>query len=58
MNILGGANILQAFKNNKVPSMVFITSGKCYLNLDKKDYKENDVLGGLDIIHHLKQVLN
>ena len=38
--------------------MVFITSDKCYLNLDKKDYKENDVLGGLIIIHHLKQVLN
>ena len=48
-NILGSANILEAFKNNKVPSMVFITSDKCYLNLDKKkDYKENDVLGGLD----------
>ena len=35
-NILGSANILEAFKNNKVPSMVFITSDKCYLNLDKK----------------------
>ena len=46
---MGSANILEAFKNNKVPSMVFITSDKCYLNLDKKkDYKENDVLGGLD----------
>ena len=29
--------------------MVFITSDKCYLNLDlKKSYKENDRLGGLD----------
>ena len=28
--------------------MVFITSDKCYLNLDQKDYKEHDILGGLD----------
>lgn len=48
-NILGSANLLEVFRKNNIPSMVFITSDKCYLNLDlKKDYKENDELGGLD----------
>ena len=48
-NILGSANLLESFKKNSIPSMVYITSDKCYLNLDlKKDYKETDELGGLD----------
>ena len=48
-NIQGSANILECFRSNKIPAMVFITSDKCYLNLDlKKSYKENDKLGGLD----------
>ena len=48
-NILGSANLLEAFRKNNIPSMVYITSDKCYLNLDlKKDYKESDELGGLD----------
>ena len=48
-NIIGSANILESYRINKTPAMVFITSDKCYLNLDKKkDYKENDILGGLD----------
>jgi CDP-glucose 4,6-dehydratase len=48
-NILGSANLLEAFRKNNTPSMIYITSDKCYLNLDlKKDYKESDELGGLD----------
>ena len=48
-NILGSANLLETFRKNNIPSMIYITSDKCYLNLDlKKDYKESDVLGGLD----------
>ena len=34
---------------NKTPNLVYITSDKCYLNLDKMgSYKESDILGGLD----------
>lgn len=48
-NILGSANLLESFRKNNTPSMIYITSDKCYLNLDlKKDYKESDELGGLD----------
>lgn len=48
-NVLGSANILEIFRVNKIPSLVFITSDKCYLNLgSKKNFKETDVLGGLD----------
>ena len=48
-NILGSANLLETFRKNNIPSMIYITSDKCYLNLDlKKDYKESDELGGLD----------
>ncbi len=48
-NILGSANVLESFRINKIPSLVYITSDKCYLNLDKKkDYKETDILGGID----------
>ena len=48
-NILGSVNILETFRLNKVPNLVFITSDKCYLNLDKKkNYKETDILGGID----------
>ena len=48
-NIMGSGNILESYRINKIPAMVFITSDKCYLNLDqKKDYKEHDILGGLD----------
>jgi CDP-glucose 4,6-dehydratase len=48
-NILGSANILEAYRVNKIPHLVYITSDKCYLNLDlKKNYKEKDILGGLD----------
>jgi len=48
-NILGSANILETFRLNKIPALVYITSDKCYLNLNKKiNYKETDILGGLD----------
>ena len=48
-NIIGSTNILETVRINKVPNLVYITSDKCYLNLDKPgSYKETDVLGGLD----------
>lgn len=48
-NIIGSANILETVRINKIPNLVYITSDKCYLNLDDaKSYKENDTLGGLD----------
>lgn len=48
-NILGSANILESFRLNKIPYLIYITSDKCYLNLDSnKSYKESDILGGLD----------
>ncbi len=48
-NVLGSANVLEAYRLNKIPHLVYITSDKCYLNLDeKKSYKETDVLGGID----------
>lgn len=48
-NILGSANILETTRINHVPHLVFITSDKCYLNLDKKrNFKETDILGGID----------
>ena len=42
------ANILESYRINKIPSLVYITSDKCYLNLNKKNYKETDTLGGID----------
>lgn len=48
-NILGSANILESCRLNKVPALVYITSDKCYLNLNqKKNFKETDILGGFD----------
>ena len=48
-NILGGVNLLESCRMCKVSNLVFITSDKCYLNLNaKKSYKEEDVLGGVD----------
>ena len=48
-NVVGSTNILEAVSINKVPHLVYITSDKCYLNLDKRgSYKETDILGGLD----------
>lgn len=48
-NILGSANILESVRLNNSPYLIYVTSDKCYLNLNKKRrYKENDALGGLD----------
>ena len=48
-NILGSANILEATRINHVPHLVYITSDKCYLNFDKKkNFRETDILGGID----------
>lgn len=48
-NVIGSVNILESTRLNKIPNLVYITSDKCYLNLDKrKSYKENDILGGFD----------
>ena len=33
---MGSGNILESYRINKIPAMVFITSDKCYLNLDQK----------------------
>ena len=35
-NILGSANILETTRVNSIPHLVYITSDKCYLNLDRK----------------------
>ena len=49
-NVMGSVNVLDSVLNSKtVQSLVYITSDKCYLNLDKTfSFKEQDVLGGLD----------
>lgn len=48
-NILGSANILETTRVNRIPHLVYITSDKCYLNLDrKKNFRETDDLGGID----------
>ena len=48
-NIIGSVNILESVRLNKVPNLVYITSDKCYLNLNhKRSFKETDILGGID----------
>lgn len=48
-NIIGSVNILESFRINNIPNLVYITSDKCYLNLDKsQSYRETDRLGGID----------
>ena len=49
-NILGSINLLEAVNNCKsVRSLVFITSDKCYENVESIwGYKESDKLGGID----------
>jgi CDP-glucose 4,6-dehydratase len=47
-NIIGTINILEFAKNNKVKSCVIVTSDKCYENIKKKIFNENDPLGGKD----------
>lgn len=47
-NIIGGANILDACKKNKIKNLVFITSDKCYDNKKDKSFLESDGLNGDD----------
>ena len=48
-NTLGSANILESTRINKIKNLVYITSDKCYLNIEKKNgYSELDTLGGYD----------
>ena len=49
-NVIGTLNMLEAIKkSNSVKAGVFITSDKCYKNIEQIwGYKENDVLGGDD----------
>jgi len=48
-NVLGSANVLEVVRINKIKSLVYVTSDKCYLNQGfKKNYKETDKLGGFD----------
>ena len=48
-NVIGSANILHSFKKNKINSLVFCTSDKCYENNEWTwGYREIDRLGGKD----------
>ncbi|MCX6545101.1 MAG: CDP-glucose 4,6-dehydratase [Acidobacteria bacterium] len=49
-NVMGGVNLLEAVRHcNSVRSLVFITSDKCYENVEWVwGYRENDRLGGHD----------
>ena len=50
VNVLGTVNVLECIRKNAcVRSGVMITTDKCYKNkVEKKDYRENDELGGHD----------
>ena len=49
-NIIGSANLLEAVrKSDSVRSLIYITSDKCYENVEWIwGYRENDRLGGID----------
>ena len=48
-NLLGGLNLMESCRINKIKNLVFITSDKCYSNEEKKlRYTEKDILGGDD----------
>ena len=47
---MGTLNVLEMIKNFKVKSAIFVTTDKCYKNLEiKRGYKETDIIGGKDI---------
>ena len=49
-NLMGTLNVLEMIKNFKVKSAIFVTTDKCYKNLEiKRGYKETDIIGGKDI---------
>jgi CDP-glucose 4,6-dehydratase len=49
-NVMGSVNLLESVKNcNSVRSLVYVTSDKCYENVEWDwGYRENDRLGGYD----------
>lgn len=48
-NVIGSGNILKITEKQNIPGLVYITSDKCYLNIETtRPYKENDILGGID----------
>ena len=49
-NVMGTVNLLEAFRNSTtLTTGVFITSDKCYENIEKNyNYKESDRMGGHD----------
>ena len=49
-NVVGSLNLLNALREiDSIPSLVFITSDKCYENVEWNwGYRENDRLGGID----------
>lgn len=49
-NVTGGINLLEAVRHTpSVRSLVFITSDKCYRNMEwERGYREDDLLGGPD----------
>jgi len=48
-NVFGGAVIMKSFIENKINSMVFCTSDKCYKNKEQiSGYIESDEIGGSD----------
>ena len=56
---MGSANILEATRKNKIKSLIYVTSDKCYLNLGlKKNFKEQDTLEVRITILHQKPLLN
>lgn len=48
-NVIGSMNILELMRLNFFNRLIYVTSDKCYLNLNlKKNYNESDKLGGFD----------
>lgn len=49
-NVMGTLNILEMVKQFETKASVFVTTDKCYKNLElKRGYKETDIIGGKDI---------
>ena len=49
-NVMGTVNILEACRELNIPTLVNVTSDKCYNNIDSKtNFKETDALGGNDV---------
>lgn len=49
-NVMGTLNILEMTKIFKIKASIFITTDKCYKNIESnRGYKETDIIGGKDI---------